>query len=93
MIRSIWPTFLLALSCADLRWNELVVIISKLNSLGLSLEDIERLNYFERFNILNSNAALVRHFQNRVDHFVKEIFLIRAGPLGKVNYYAIRMEF
>ena len=48
------PTYLLMLSCADLKWNELVEIISKLHSLGLRLVDIERLNYFERCNILNS---------------------------------------
>ena len=32
----------LGLSCADLRWNEIVEIISKRTCLGLSLEDIER---------------------------------------------------
>lgn len=35
-------------SCADLRKNELVENISKLNSLGLSYKDIDDLNYFER---------------------------------------------
>ena len=40
-------TFLLTLPYADLRRNELVEIISKRNSLSLSLEDIERLNYLE----------------------------------------------
>ena len=49
------PTFFLTLSYADLRWNELVEIISKLNSLGL----VEGLNYFERCNILNSNAVFI----------------------------------
>ena len=36
----------LRLSCADLRWNELVEVISKCTCLGLSLEDIERFNCF-----------------------------------------------
>ena len=43
--------------CADLRWKELVEIISKLNSLCLTKENVEPLNYFERCNILNSNAV------------------------------------
>ena len=73
------PTFLLTLSFADLRWNEFVKIISKLNSLGLSLEDIEHLNYFGRCNILNSNAVVLAR--------------LRAGPLGKVKYYPIRVGF
>ena len=59
------PTFFLTLSCADLRWNKLVEIISKLNSVGPAKENVEGLNYFERLNILNSNAVLLaRHFQN-----------------------------
>ena len=45
------PTFLLTLSCADLRWNELVSIISKLNGLNLSEEDIDALSYFDRCKI------------------------------------------
>ena len=65
------PTFLI-LSCADLRWNELVETISKLNSLGNIKENVEGLNYFERYNILNSNAVLLaRHFQHRVEIFFK----------------------
>ena len=88
------PTFFLTLSCADLRWNELVEIISKLNSLGLTKENVEGLNYFERCNILNSNAVLLaRHFQHRVEIFFKAILIIRDGPLGKVKYYAIGVEF
>ena len=52
------------------------------------------LNYFERCNILNSNAVLLaRHFQHRVEIFFKEILTIRDGPLGKVEYYDIREEF
>ena len=88
------PTFFLTLSCADLKWNELVEIISKLNSLGLTKENVEGLNYFERCNILNSNAVLLaRHFQHRVEIFFKEILIIRDGPLGIVKYYAIRAKF
>ena len=35
------PTFYFTLSCGDLRWNELVEIISKLNGLRLSHKDVE----------------------------------------------------
>ena len=89
-----YPTFILKLSCADIRWNELVETILKLNSLGLTKENVEGLNYFERCNILNSNAVLLaRHFQHRVEIFFKEILIIRDVPLGKVKYYAIGVEF
>ena len=57
----------MTLSCADLRWNELVSIISKLNGLNLSQEDISNIDYFQRCEIVNSNTVLLaRHFQYRV---------------------------
>ena len=52
------PTFFLTLSCADLRWNELVKIIAKLNRMDLSEEHIENLSYHERCELLNSNPVL-----------------------------------
>ena len=86
------PTFFMTLSCADLHWNELVEIISKLQGRTLSDDEIENLNYYDRTNILNSNPVLLmRHFQYRVETFFKEIVI--DGPLGKVKYYAIRVEF
>ena len=86
------PTFFLTLSCADLRWNELVSIISKLNKLGLRDDDINKLSYHERCRHLNSNPVLLaRHFQERVHLFFKHILL--NGPLGKTKHYVIRTEF
>ena len=84
------PQFFLTLSCADLRWNELVSIISKLNS--VDVKNFENLSYHERCDILNSNPVLVaRHFQNRVELFFR--LFVLDGPLGKTQYYAIRVEF
>lgn len=86
------PTFFLTLSCADLRWNELVFIISKLNGYNLTEDDFENMGYMERCRILNMNPVLVaRNFQYRVEVFFKEIVL--DGPLGKVKYHVIRVEF
>ena len=71
-----FPTFFLTLSCADLRWNELISIISKLNKLSLNEEEIKSLAYQERCRLLNMNPVLVaRHFQFRVEVFYKEIIL------------------
>ena len=84
------PTFFMTLSCADLRWNELISIISKRES--LSDEQINNMSYFERCSYLNLNPVLLaRHFQYRVEVFFKVIVV--NGPLGKVTYYAIRVEF
>ena len=54
-----FPTFFMTLSCADLRWEELVSIISKLNGLNLSEDDIKNLDYFKRCEILNNNPFLL----------------------------------
>ena len=86
--------FLLTLSWADLKWKELSEIISKSNKLSLPKEYLESMNYFEKCELLNSNPILLaRHFQHRVETFFKKIFLIPLSTIGKVTYYAIRIEF
>ena len=52
------PTFFMTLSCADLRWNELISIISTLKSKTLQEEEINRLD-FQRFYYLNLNPVLL----------------------------------
>ena len=86
------PTFFLNFSCADLQWNELIFIIFKLNGIDIADKDIDRLSYHERCDTLNKNSVLVaRHFQYRVETFSK-IFVLD-GPLGKIQYYAVPVEF
>ena len=79
------PTLFLNLSCAELRWNELISIIFKLNGIDIADEDIDRLSYHERCDTLNKYPVLVeRHFQYKAEN---------DGPLGKTQYYAFRVEF
>ena len=86
------PTFFMTLSSADLKWNELISIINKLNKQGLSEEDIKNFAYHKRCQLLNSNPVLVaRHFQYRAEVFFKEIII--DGSLWKIKYYAIHVEF
>ena len=86
------PTHFLALSCADLKWEELSYIVNKLNNLGLSDKELKNVSYQERSNLLNKNPVLVvRHFQYKVEVFFKEVIL--NGPLEKTKNYAIRIEF
>ena len=50
------------------------------------------MDFFERSHYLNLNpVVLARHFQYRVEVFFKVI--ITDGPLGKVKYHAVRVEF
>ena len=82
------PTFFMTLSCADLRWNELMSIISALKGETLQEEEINRLDYFQCCSYLNLNpVVLALHFQDRVEIFFKTIVL--DVILGKVKYHAI----
>ena len=86
------PTFFLTASCAELRWNNLVSVISKLNRSNFTGNDINQLSYHDMCKTLNRNLVLVaRHFQYRVEIFFKIIVL--DGLLEKTKYYAIRVEF
>ena len=85
------PTFFLTLSCADLRWEELVLIIAKLNNIGLDKNDLD---YFKKCDNLNQNPVLTaRHFQYRVEVIFKEMLLHKNSPLGVVKNYVIKVEF
>ena len=86
------PTYFLKLSCADLRWEELLYIINKLNKLAHSGKELKNSSYHERCNLLNNNPVLVAgHFQYKVELFFKEI--IFDGSLVKAKYYAICIKF
>ena len=67
------PTFFMTLSCADLRWPDLPSIISKLNRSEKSNEELNKMSYEERCNLLNRNLVLLaRHFQYRVKHSLRK---------------------
>ena len=72
------PTWFMTLSCADLRWPE----------------ELDALSYNERCQMLNTNPVIVaKHFQYRVETFFSEVLLSKANPIGKIVYYALRIEF
>ena len=85
-------TFFLTLSCANLRWNELISVIFKLSRVDIFDEKVDEMLYHEGCDTLNENPGLVaRNFQYRVEMFFKIIVLDE--PLEKTQYYAIRVEF
>ena len=86
------PTFYMTLSCADLRWNELISIIATLRGETLTDNDINEMDFFDRFSFLNLNPVLLaRHFQYRVEVFFQVIVL--NGQLGKVNIMLFELNF
>ena len=88
------PTWFMTLSCADLRWPELFQIIAKTQGKNLTDEQVDALSYNERCAMLNLNPVVVaKHFQYRVETFFTEVLLSSANPIGKIVYYALRIEF
>lgn len=72
---------------------EFPYIISELNNLGLSEEELKNLSYQERGgNLLNNNPVFVAtHFHYKSEIFFKEVLL--TGTLGKTKYHSLRIEF
>ena len=88
------PTWFMTLLCADLRWPKLFQIIARTNGKNMTDEEVEALSYDERCRLLNLNPVIVaKHFQYRVETFFTEILLANANPIGKIVYYALRIEF
>ncbi|XP_028414140.1 uncharacterized protein LOC114537203 [Dendronephthya gigantea] len=88
------PTWFMTLSCADLRWTELFQIIAKTQGNDITDEEIQALSYNDRCSMLNLNPVVVaKHFQHRVETFFTEVLLRANNPIGKIMYYALRIEF
>ena len=86
------PTFFFTLFCADLRWSELIDIITKLGGIDITDAGID---YFRRCELLNQNPVLTaRYYQYRVETFFKEIIWHKNGPFqGKVENSVIKVDF
>ena len=86
------PSFFLTLSCADLRWTELIDIITKFGGINITDEEID---YLKKCEILNQNPVRTsRHFHYKVETFFKGIILHKNEPFrGKVENYVIKVEF
>lgn len=88
------PTWFMTLSCADLRWPELFQIIAKTEGKKMTSAQVDALSYIDRCNMVNTNSVIVaKHFQHRVETFFCEVLLSKVNPIGKIIYYAFRIEF
>ena len=88
------PTWFMTLSCADLRWPELFQIISRMQGKDITDEEVDALSYDDKCKMLNLNPVIVaKHFQYKVETFFTEVLLSKSQPIGKIVYYALRIEF
>ena len=88
------PTWFMTLSCADLRWPELFKIVARTQGRDITEEEVEALSYVERCKMLNANPVVTaKHFQHRVETFFSEVLLSQSNLVGKITYFALRIEF
>lgn len=74
------PTWFVTLSCADLRWTELLRILARIQGNDLTDEQVDALSYNEKCQTLNFNPVVVtKHFQHRVETFFTEVLLTSAN--------------
>ena len=60
---------------------------------NLTDEQVHALSYVQRCQMLNSNPVVVtKHFQHRVETFFNEVLFSNINPIGKISYYALRID-
>ena len=88
------PTFFLTLTAADMKWPDIISIIARQYGVIYTDDEIEKLSFEEKNNWLKRNpVTAARHFHYRLHVFFHEFLKSSAEPLGKMEDYAIRIEF
>ena len=96
MIRQLGPcTWFVTLSAADLKWKDTIRIIAAQQGQTLTDQEIDNLTWEQKCFWLRSNpVTAARHFDHRVDLFMKHILLNKnINPLGEITDFKYRIEF
>ena len=85
--------FFMTLLSADLQWNELISVISKLINLNSREGGIDTILYNDSCKMLNS-STVAKYFQNPYP-ICRSLFrdIILDWHLGKYKIYVVRVEF
>ena len=87
-------TWFFTLSAADLRWHDTIQEIAAQQGETISDEEIDVLTWEDKCKRLRSNpVSAARHFQYRLDCFMRDLILAKSEPLGHVVHYFYRIEF
>ena len=88
------PTWFCSFSAADLKWPETIQVIAQQQGQVLSDEDILNMDWQRKCLWIRSNpVTAARHFEFRVNRFLRDVLMSPAAPLGKITDYFIRTEF
>ena len=87
-------TWFMALSAADLHWNEMIEVVSTQTGKQITKKQVRQLSIKERSDILKSNpVTLVDMFQYRVEWLFNEYLRSEYQSVGEITDYVIKMEF
>ena len=87
-------TWFFTLSAADLRWHDTIQEIAAQQGETISDEEIDVLTWEDKCKRLRSNpVSAARHFQYRLDCFMRDLILAKSEPLGHVVHYFYRLSF
>ena len=87
-------TWFLTLSAADLKWTDTIQIIAAQNGQHLSDQDVENLTWEQKCMWLRTNpVTAARHFDHRLQTFMKMIILGNSHPIGQIQDFKYRIEF
>lgn len=81
-------TFSMNLHCADLQWNELIGISSKINSLNLTGDGIKNISFQKT---LYQKSWISSVSEREVKVFSVKMIVLKI-QLDKIKYFAIRVE-
>ena len=88
------PTWFLTLSAADLRWPEVIFSIARQYGQSFTDDDIEKMSWEEKCTwIRNNPVTCARHFDHRLNVFLKKVIFGPGEPIGKITDHMYRIEF
>lgn len=87
-------TWFLTLSAADLKWTDTIQIIAAQHGEHLSDEEVNQLTWEQKCMWLRTNpVTAARHFDYRLQSFMKTLILGESHPIGQIQDYKYRIEF
>ena len=87
-------TFFVTLSCADLKWPDVIQIIARQYGYNYTEDDIKNMSFEDKSNWLRRNpVTAARHFHYRVQSFFQNFIITPSQPIGEVVDHVIRIEF
>ena len=83
------PTWFFSFSAADRRWPETVAAILRQQNKAVP----QNILWDDHCKVIASNPVTAVMFQKRVKHFIRDVILSPAHPVGEIKDYFYRVEF